>query len=171
MWCWWCCHEFETNPLKLPYKHDSRTDKFYTEGNYCSWNCMKAHAIDKYGVQRGGIVCGNIAMMRRRLQGKYQPITPAPSRYELIEFGGKLTIEEFRKNHIVDKNINSMENLNTENNVSNFIPFVSNSKKMEDIKNASSVNDNTLKLKRNKPLKRNHNNLESALGLIITTKP
>ena len=26
------------------------------------------------------------------------------------------------------------------------------------------------KLKRNKPLKRNHNNLESALGLIITPK-
>jgi hypothetical protein len=41
---------------------------------------------------------------------------------------------------------------------------------MDDIKNAVSKNENTLKLKRNKPLKRNHNNLESALGLIITTK-
>ena len=44
-----------------------------------------------------------------------------------------------------------------------------NTKKMDEIKNATSSN-NALKLKRNKPLKRNHNNLESALGLIITPK-
>jgi hypothetical protein len=53
--------------------------------------------------------------------------------------------------------------------VDNVIPLVSNTKKMDEIKNAAS-NNNALKLKRNKPLKRNHNNLESALGLIITPK-
>ena len=42
-------------------------------------------------------------------------------------------------------------------------------KKMDEIKNASS-NNSALKLKRNKPLKRDYNNLESALGLIITPK-
>ena len=42
-------------------------------------------------------------------------------------------------------------------------------KKMDEIKNSTS-NNNSLKLKRTKPLKRNHNNLESALGLIITPK-
>ena len=172
MWCWWCCHDFETTPLKLPYRYDNRKNKFYTEGNYCSWNCMKAHAIDRYGVQRGGIICGNIVMMRRRLKGKYEPITPAPSRYNLIQFGGKLSIEEFRLNQIIHigETLDKIVDIKVEENVSNFIPFVSNSKKMDDIKNAVSKNENTLKLKRNKPLKRNHNNLESALGSIITTK-
>lgn len=172
MWCWWCCHDFKTTPLKLPYKYDNRRNKFYTEGHYCSWNCMKAHAIDRYGIQKGGIICGNITVMRRRLGGKYEPITPAPSRYKLIEFGGHLTIEEFRHNHMthVGDILEKTTNVNVEEVVSNFIPFVSNSKKMDDIKNAVSNNENTLKLKRNKPLKRNHNNLESALGLIITTK-
>jgi hypothetical protein len=49
------------------------------------------------------------------------------------------------------------------------IPFISNTKKMEEIKNSTS-NNNALKLKRAKPLKRNHNNLENALGLIIKPK-
>ena len=43
-------------------------------------------------------------------------------------------------------------------------------KKMDEIKSASGKNE-TLKLKRDKPLKRNQNNLESALGLIIKPKP
>jgi hypothetical protein len=53
--------------------------------------------------------------------------------------------------------------------VDNTIPFISNTQKMNEIQNSTSGN-NALKLKRNKPLKRNHNNLESALGLIITPK-
>jgi hypothetical protein len=50
------------------------------------------------------------------------------------------------------------------------IPIISNTKKMDEIKSASGKNE-TLKLKRDKPLKRNQNNLESALGLIIKPKP
>jgi uncharacterized membrane protein len=53
--------------------------------------------------------------------------------------------------------------------IDNVIPIISNTKKMNEIKNASTSN-NALKLKRNKPLMRNHNNLESALGLVITPK-
>src|SRR5210317_752596 len=108
-WCWWCCHPFEGEPLTMPCRYDDRRSKFYTAGNYCSWSCIKSHAIDKYGDVKGGIVCGNIILI------------------------------------------------------------ISNTKKMDEIKNAT-TNNNALKLKRNKPLKRNHNNLESALGLIITPK-
>ena len=41
--------------------------------------------------------------------------------------------------------------------------------KLEDIKSATGKNE-TLRLKREKPLKRNENNLESVLGLVIKTK-
>ena len=129
---------------------------------------MKSFALDKYGVNRGGIVCGNIVMMRRRMYNQSGHVKPAPCRFRLNVFGGDMTIEEFRRNQTVDTH--EKVDVKSKPYKDNVIPFVSNTKKMDEIKNASS-NNNALKLKRNKPLKRNHNNLESALGLIITPKP
>jgi len=91
----------------------------------------------------------------------------APNRFKLKEFGGDMTIEEFREN--LTKDVTKPEPVETDPVVENVIPIISNTKKMDEIKNATSSN-NALKLKRSKPLKRNHNNLESALGLIITPK-
>jgi len=128
---------------------------------------MKSYAIEKYGLSRGGLICGNIVMLRKKMYNQIGPIKPAPHKYRLTEFGGDLTIEEFRKNHTIDKE--KQKEVNTEPAISNMIPIVSNTKKLDEIKNSAS-NNNALKLKRTKPLKRSHNNLESALGLIITPK-
>ena len=151
----------------MPHKHDSRRNKFYTSGNFCSWSCMKSFALDKHGITRGSIICGNIIMMRRKMYNQLGSIKPAPNRFMLKEFGGDLTIDEFRLNQTVD--VIKPNEIEKRPVVDNVIPFVSNTKKMDEIKNANS-NNNSLKLKRTKPLKRNHNNLESALGLIITPK-
>jgi len=128
---------------------------------------MKSFAIDKHGISRGGIICGNIIMMRKKMYNQIGSIKPAPNRFSLKEFGGDLTIEQFRENQTVD--VTKPKEIETKPVVNNAIPFVSNTKKMDEIKNASS-NNSALKLKRNKPLKRDYNNLESALGLIITPK-
>jgi hypothetical protein len=95
------------------------------------------------------------------------PVKIAPNRYNLKVFGGDLTIEAFRANNTVD--IELPKSVEVVPIIDNVIPFVSNTKKMDEIKNAA-TNNNALKLKRVKPLKRSHNNLESALGLIITPK-
>jgi hypothetical protein len=50
------------------------------------------------------------------------------------------------------------------------IPIVKNTAKMYEIKGAVGTNE-PLRLKRAKPLKRDQNNLESVLGLVIKTKP
>ena len=167
MWCWWCCHEFEGAPLSMPYKYDERRNKFYTAGNYCSWSCVKSHAIDKHGCTKGGLICGNITVMRKKMYNQFGHVKPAPNRYLLKEFGGDMTIEEFRENQT--KDVNEPNKVDTKPTINNVVPIISNTKKMDEIKNASSSN-NALKLKRTKPLKRSHNNLESALGLIITPK-
>lgn len=167
MWCWWCCHPFEGTALSMPYKYDNRRNKFYTAGNYCSWSCVKSHAIDKYGCTVGSRICGNVVMMRKKLFNQIGPVKPAPNRFYLKEFGGDMTIEEFRENQTRD--VEEPKKIETTPVVNNKIPIISNTKKMDEIKNTSSSNS-ALKLKRNKPLKRNHNNLESALGLIITPK-
>jgi len=129
---------------------------------------MKSYAIDKYGISRGGIICGNIIMMRKKMYNQIGSIKPAPNRFMLKEFGGDMTIDQFRENQTIDDT--KPNQLDIRPVVNNIIPFVSNTKKMDEIKNASS-NNSALKLKRNKPLKRDYNNLESALGLIITPKP
>jgi len=167
MWCWWCCHTFEGIPLSMPYKHDERRNKFYTSGNFCSWSCMKTYAIDKYGCNRGGLICGNMVMMRRKLFNKIGTIKKAPPRQKLIEFGGDMSIEKFRENNVVDTEI--PKKIETEPVRDIVIPIHDNTKKMNDIKIATGKNE-TLRLKREKPLKRNENNLESVLGLVIKPK-
>jgi hypothetical protein len=106
-------------------------------------------------------------MMRKKMYNQIGSIKPAPYRFSLKEFGGDLTIEEFRKNNTID--VAKPKDVQTQQVVDKLIPIISNTKKMDEIKNSTS-NNNALKLKRTKPLKRNHNNLESALGLIITPK-
>lgn len=167
MWCFWCCHDFENTPLSMPYHYDDRRKRFTTTGNFCSWSCMKSYALEKYGITRGSIICGNISLMRSLMYKQRNSVKPAPNRFRLKEFGGDLTIEEFRKNQTID--LGKQENIEINPVINNILPVISNTKKMDEIKNVSSSN-NALKLKRTKPLKRNHNNLESALGLIITPK-
>ena len=171
MWCWWCCHTFESTPLSMPYKHDERRNKFYTAGYFCSWSCMKTYTIDKYGCNRGGLICGNIVMMRKKLFGKIGTIKKAPHRNKLEVFGGNMSIEQFRENNVKDEEI-PVDTINTEPVPEITIPIVaniSNEKRLQDI-NRSSGNNETLRLKREKPLKRNQNNLETVLGLVIKTK-
>ena len=167
MWCWWCCHDFDTTPLSMPFRHDERRNKFYTAGHFCSWSCMKSYAIDRYGLTKGGLISGNIVMMRKKMYNQIGPVKPAPNRFKLKEFGGDLTIDVFRENQTLDTGI--PKEVETNPYVDNTIPFVSNTKRMDEIKNASTGNT-ALKLKRNKPIQRSHNNLESALGLVITPK-
>jgi hypothetical protein len=167
MWCWWCCHDFNTTPLSCPLRYDDRRNKFYTSGNFCSWSCMKSYSIDHYGISKGGLICGNIVMMRKKMFNQIGHVKPAPKRFRLKEFGGDLSIEDFRKNNTVDTQLPKV--IDAEPKINNLIPLISNTRKMDEIKNAPSTN-NALRLKRNKPLKRNHNNLESALGLVITPK-
>jgi hypothetical protein len=169
MWCWWCCHPFDSTPLNLPYRYDDMRSKFYTCGYFCSWSCMKKYAIDKYGITKGGIISGNIIMMRKKMYNKIGSVRLAPNRERLAVFGGDLSIEEFRSDNLVDTEIpNPIQTDDFEDRV---VPVTSsNVVKMEEIKSADGKNE-TLRLKREKPLKRNQNNLESALGLIIKTKP
>jgi len=128
---------------------------------------MKSYAINKYGVNKGGIICGNIITMRKKMYNILGSVRMAPNRYMLNMFGGPMTIEEFRENTQVDKA--KPKQVETTEKVDRLIPIISNRNKMSEIKNATGSND-TLKLKRNKPLKRDQNDLGTALGLIVKPK-
>jgi hypothetical protein len=123
---------------------------------------MKSYALDAYGLTKGSIICGNITLMRKRMHGKLSSIKKAPNRYDLKVFGGTMTIDEFRQNVDVDGTpVNTIE---TEKVKDHTVPFISNTKKMNEIKNTG----DGLLLKREKPLQRNQNSLEAALGIVVT---
>jgi hypothetical protein len=107
-----------------------------------------------------------MVMMRRKLFDKIGQIKRAPHRQRLAVFGGDLTIEQFRENNVVD--VEKPKEIEIEPVPDRVIPIVSNTKKLSDITSSTGKNE-TLRLKREKPLKRNENNLEMALGLIIKT--
>ncbi|QIG59917.1 hypothetical protein [Dishui Lake phycodnavirus 4] len=168
IWCWWCCHPFDGEPLSMPYHHDELRNKFITEGHFCSWSCTKAYAIDKYSDIKGSIISGNIIVMRKKMYNILGPVKIAPKRQMLKQFGGPMTIEEFRAN--ATKDVGEVKQvLQKESIPERLVSNISNKKKLDEIKNASGSNE-TLKLKRNKPLKRDQNNLETALGLIVKSK-
>lgn len=166
MWCWWCCHDFDGTPLHMPFKYYERQNTFRTAGTFCSWSCMKTYALDTYGINRGSIICGNMIMMRKKLYGKLGSITPAPKKYRLVEFGGDLTIDAFRENLLIDSEPPAP--IKTED-VPNIVVPITHTTKMYEITSSTGTND-SLRLKRDKPLKRDQNNLESVLGLVIKTK-
>tara|TARA_Y100000356_G_scaffold104543_1_gene90250 strand:- start:1446 stop:1775 length:330 start_codon:yes stop_codon:yes gene_type:complete len=108
-----------------------------------------------------------MVMMRRKLFNKIGTIKKAPPKQKLIQFGGDMTIEQFRENNVVDEE--EPKEIETEPVREIVIPIFDNVQKMKDIKSSTGKNE-TLRLKREKPLKRNENNLESVLGLVIKTK-
>lgn len=158
MWCWHCCHPFPGPALHCPYRYDDRRRHFDTTGNFCSWECMKTYIIDK-GSARSGEEQMILALMKKHVFGKSTPTHPAPKRTALKVFGGTLTIEEFRAGS---------------SNVSVYMPYEThrmpvvvsnNSVPTRKPSDPPSTND-TLVLKRTKPLARAKSSLESSLGII-----
>ena len=93
--CWWCCHNFENTPCGIPIKYTQ--DTFYVYGCFCSFNCGLSYNfnsnIDKKW-ERAGLI--------RLLYNKTHNITNcdldyAPNRECLKDFGGYMSIEDFRK--------------------------------------------------------------------------
>lgn len=96
IWCWWCCHPFDSRPIGIPVKYDDAKDVFKGIGCFCSINCAYAHAKK----ERMKVHLSDFVFMYQKLTGNTLPddwsLMPAPDRIVLQNFGGPLTIDEFR---------------------------------------------------------------------------
>ena len=104
--------------------------------------------------------------MRKKLFNIVDNIHASPNRFSLKEFGGTLTIEEFRKGGTVDTGEHTGSVEFSKGPSIEFIkrvPIVNNTK-LDDISYSRGTNE-PLRLKRPKPLKRDENNLEKTLGI------
>ena len=175
--CWWCVHELPQRPcIHLPVRYDDKLDVFRTVGNFCSWPCAKAYALDM-STARAGEINSFLALMRRKAFGKTIPLWAAPKREALACFGGTMTIEEFRSFGglveppqiyypfekrfvpIIGCDTQNLRSAGTGQTVAS-----GGAGRLKAIENSSSETD-TLRLKRNKPLVRATSKLENALGI------
>jgi len=95
IWCWWCCHPFDTPPRFIPTKYDELRRRYRVTGNFCSWSCAKAFMMNdsSYITNKSTIM---LTSLIREIHGSYYNIHSAPPRTTLKAFGGTMSIEEFR---------------------------------------------------------------------------
>uniref|UniRef100_A0A6C0LCS4 Uncharacterized protein n=1 Tax=viral metagenome TaxID=1070528 RepID=A0A6C0LCS4_9ZZZZ len=93
--CYHCHHNFNNKPFFLPIDYNCELNRFKVTGNFCSPNCVKTYGLNSIIYQSRVYL---IAHMYRKLFGPNYTIKPAPPIQTLKEYGGKLSIEEFREN-------------------------------------------------------------------------
>lgn len=176
-WCWYCCHPFDTRPLPMPIKYDDRRDVFHVTGTFCSWACMKAHNGHSSSYMKS-VVANYITLFHRRCTGKLAGIRPAPPRQALRVFGGTMTIEQFRRasEHDVEycilppKMVVHHQVVHEQQNTARLVSMQANKRAAPDLgqvvcfKDVATKNE-TLRLKRPKPLQNNRNLLERTMGI------
>jgi len=112
--CWWCRHTFKTKPVGCPIKADLKRHIYWLEGLFCSWNCCRsysAHSLPSHLSSLSGDFINALRSefdddqrsneMNNRDNWKlhHWECPAAPHWSTLIEYGGCLTIDEFRTIH------------------------------------------------------------------------
>jgi hypothetical protein len=98
--CFWCCYDIPNISYSMPCSYNHNTEIYSTYGHFCSLECISAY---NFFVNRGSdkvwYINSLINMMAKSYGIHDRHIRPAPSRYLLEKFGGKLGIDEYRKVH------------------------------------------------------------------------
>jgi hypothetical protein len=168
--CWWCCNPFEGPPCALPESY--KKEKFYVSGCFCTFNCAASYNFSKNDDDIWERYSLLNLMYKKLYNHKFVKINLAPPREILKMFGGYLDIDEFRENSLKNDKTYSVvvpplisiipkieENMINNKNIKNSYSTVN-----ENILNKT---QNTLKLKRLKPVTNPNSTLQSFMDLKI----
>ena len=149
--CWWCKNNFKSPAVGIPEIYFE--DKFHCFGHFCSYNCALS-----YNINSGDNVWKRTSLLNLLYYKTYNKpvkIKSAPDWRNLKEFGGVLTIDQFRKNSIVNTSEFTLLHPPIETRVSTFerVFKTNDSKKNESVYQRLLEDSDELVLKRNKPLK------------------
>jgi len=151
--CWWCCHNFNTIPISLPYKYSN--EKFYSYGVFCSFNCAAAYNFnndDHNSYERYML----LNFLYQKVTNKKIPvkINLSPPKELLKSFGGYLSIDEYRKNNITNEKSYKLI----------MPPIISITPQVEENINYMINNKNDYRLKRKKPIVSKSKTLENFIS-------
>lgn len=93
--CHWCRHSFENHPIGCPIKYNN--NKYITDGIFCSFNCCMAYINDNYKNELYEQSTVLLHQIYFKLFNNETNIKPASSWKLLTDYGGTLSIEEFRQ--------------------------------------------------------------------------
>lgn len=108
--CWNCTEHFDNPPVGIPTiaMSDSYEDTYYLEGNFCSFGCAARHLFDTHSQADSQLFTVfeimNFIYNEINESEDYEKIKVSPERICLKKFGGHLTLEEYRKNHLTNIN-------------------------------------------------------------------
>ncbi len=127
--CTWCCHRFDNIPCGIPEK--LKNGKFYLTDCFCSFNCCASEIFYNVGYKKWEKYA-LLNLLYQKYTGKFgENVELALSKKLLTDFGGYMTISEFRKNlDVMDKKYNII-----------LPPIVSIIPKVEILKNNCIIND------------------------------
>lgn len=100
--CWNCCKSLNKCVYSIP--HEYITGIFYTNGNFCSYNCGLRYIIDNYSGHELWTRVSLLHIYHKINTGEDIKLKPAPNRKLLKVFGGNMSYEEYHKynNYTVD---------------------------------------------------------------------
>ena len=159
--CWWCKNKFDTEPVQLPELYFQ--DKFYCVGHFCSYNCALAYNVDSNdNVWKKSSL---LNLLYYKTYNEVKDITAAPDWRMLKEFGGDMTLSEFRKSSIINSNEFTMLRppLETRCNIFEKTYKISQNVSTSSVYQKLLDDSEELVLKRSKPLKSSQYSLDKTL--------
>jgi len=149
--CWWCTEKFKTYPCFLPMSYLNK--KYNVMGCFCGYSCSAAYNLYYINDYKSKERHSLIKQLYYELTGE-EEIKIAYEKEVLIKYGGYMTIEEYRKNLAMYKDIRLM--------IPPLTPIIPYIVEKEVIKSQN----NGLILKRNKPLPTQHFSLKDAMNIM-----
>lgn len=96
VYCFWCCHPFNTTPVGIPVKFTKNT--FYCIGNFCSFECAASHNYEITDINTNVWERFNLLNLMASKQDIAIPLKCAKPKSSLKIFGGDMDIDKFRDN-------------------------------------------------------------------------
>jgi hypothetical protein len=116
IYCWWCCHRFDTVPIPLPTQitrkkcltplklKDYDIENFEVKGCFCSFNCALSFSMGSYSREKQYLVLYFLKKIYKLNNPNYSnefvrtlTIKPAPPKEVLEIFGGPISISKYRE--------------------------------------------------------------------------
>ena len=159
--CWWCKNCFNSPSVGLPESYFN--DKFYCTGNFCSYNCALAYNIDSNDNVWKKTSLLNLLYFKT--YGLEEKIITAPDWRQLQDFGGDMTIDEFRNSSLVNNCDYTLLHPPLETRVHTFEKNynIRKSAKSSSVYQKLLEDSDELVLKRSKPLKSTKYSLDKTL--------
>jgi hypothetical protein len=179
VFCWHCCHPFTGASIPLPIAYNDRSQVWKTTGAFCSWECAKAWNWDSGAGYRSGLRGQLLTLLRKRVTGTLSRTISAPPRAALAVFGGTLSIQEFRAKasagiivEMLPEKMVPLECIIHERKVeAKRASTAAGPNLSEGVDFASSTQKNeTLRLKRSKPMPSTTDVLARTMGLEISNR-